>query len=50
MFSHSLRAVIGALLAITLIATSEPFGRAMVLKSILLGVTNLGGEVLCYVW
>ena len=28
-------------LAITLIATSEPFGRAMVLKSILLGVTNL---------
>ncbi|MDO5498832.1 MAG: sulfite exporter TauE/SafE family protein [Propionibacteriaceae bacterium] len=28
-------------LAVTLIATSEPFGRAMVLKSILLGVTNL---------
>ncbi len=28
-------------LAITMIATSEPFGRAMVLKSILLGVTNL---------
>lgn len=28
-------------LAITLIATSEPFGRAMVLKSILLGVTNM---------
>lgn len=28
-------------LAVTLIATAEPFGRAMVLKSILLGVTNL---------
>lgn len=28
-------------LAITLIATSESFGRAMVLKSVLLGVTNL---------
>lgn len=28
-------------LAVTMIATAEPFGRAMVLKSILLGVTNL---------
>lgn len=28
-------------LAVTLIATAEPFGRAMVLKSILLGVSNL---------
>lgn len=28
-------------LAVTLIATSEAFGRAMVLKSVLLGVTNL---------
>ncbi|MDO5682004.1 MAG: TSUP family transporter [Propionibacteriaceae bacterium] len=32
-------------LAITLIATSEPFGRAMVLKSILLGITNLVAAV-----
>ncbi len=32
-------------LAVTLIATSEPFGRAMVLKSILLGVTNLVAAV-----
>lgn len=32
-------------LAVTMIATSEPFGRAMVLKSILLGVTNLVAAV-----
>lgn len=28
-------------LAVTMIATSEPFGRAMILKSVLLGITNL---------